>query len=48
MLTLLGFTIDEDNQLRDKSIKETAFLNPDHDFVTVAILRNGKTIIPHV
>ena len=47
MLTLLGFTIDEDNQLRDKSIKETAFLNPDHDFVTVAILRNGKTIIPH-
>ncbi len=46
-LTLLGFSIDEDNELRDKSIKETAFLNPDHDFITVAILRSGKTIIPH-
>lgn len=47
MLTLLGFTIDEDNELKDQSIRDTAFLNPDHDFITVAILRNGKTIIPH-
>ncbi len=47
MLTLLGFSIDDENELRDKSIKDTAFLNPDHDFVTVAILRNGKTLIPH-
>ena len=47
MLTLLGITIDQNNQLKDKSLKETAYLNPDHDFVTAAILRNGKTIIPH-
>ncbi len=47
MLTLLGITLDEKNELTNKSLKETAFLNPDHDFITVAILRNGKTIIPH-
>ena len=47
MLTLLGITIDKNNQLKDKSLKETAYLNPDHDFVTAAILRNGKTLIPH-
>jgi len=47
MLTLLGITIDESNQLYNKSLKETAFLNPDHDFITVAILRNGKTVVPH-
>lgn len=47
MLTLLGIHIDDRNELKDKSLKETAFLNPDHDFITAAILRNGKTIIPH-
>jgi trk system potassium uptake protein TrkA len=47
MLTLLGINIDQNNQLKDRSLKETAYLNPDHDFVTAAILRNGKTIIPH-
>ncbi|MBR9997977.1 MAG: Trk system potassium transporter TrkA [Cyclobacteriaceae bacterium] len=47
MLTLLGITIDESNQLNNKSLKETAFLNPDHDYINVAILRNGKTIVPH-
>jgi trk system potassium uptake protein TrkA len=47
MLTLLGITIDKNNELKDHSLKETAFLNPDHDFVTAAILRNGKTLIPH-
>ena len=47
MLTLLGITIDKNNLLKDKSLKETAYLNPDHDFVTAAILRNGKTLIPH-
>ncbi|HLF36127.1 MAG TPA: NAD-binding protein, partial [Cyclobacteriaceae bacterium] len=46
-LTLLGLIIDEKNALKDKTIKETSFLNPDLDFVSVAILRNGKTIIPH-
>ncbi len=47
MLTLLGVIIDEKNQLNNRSLKETAFLNPDRDYVTVAILRNGKTIVPH-
>jgi trk system potassium uptake protein TrkA len=47
MLTLLGITINNHNPLKDRSLKETAFLNPDHDFVTAAILRNGKTLIPH-
>ncbi len=47
MLTLLGITINKHNPLKDRSLKETAFLNPDHDFVTAAILRNGKTLIPH-
>lgn len=46
-LTLLGLIIDDENQLNNKSLKETAHLNPDHDFITVAILRNGKTLIPH-
>ncbi len=47
MLTLLGITIGKENQLNNKSLKETAHFNPDHDFITVAILRNGKTIVPH-
>jgi len=47
MITLLGITIDNHNPLKDKSLKETAYLNPDHDFITAAILRNGKTLIPH-
>jgi trk system potassium uptake protein TrkA len=47
MITLIGINIGKNNQLKDRTLKETAFLNPDHDFVTAAILRNGKTLIPH-
>jgi trk system potassium uptake protein TrkA len=47
MITLIGINIGRNNQLKDRTLKETAFLNPDHDFVTAAILRNGKTLIPH-
>ncbi len=47
MLTLLGVTIDNDSQLLDKTLLETAYLNPDHNFITVAILRDNETIIPH-
>lgn len=47
MLTLLGIYIDANNELKDKTLREMAHLNPDHDFVTAAILRNGKTLIPH-
>jgi trk system potassium uptake protein TrkA len=47
MLSLVGITVDQDSALKDKSLVETAYLNPDHSFITVAILRNGETIIPH-
>lgn len=47
MLSLVGISVDQDSALKDKSLVETAYLNPDHSFITVAILRNGETIIPH-
>ena len=46
-LTLVGIAIDEDSELKDKFLTEIAYLNPDHNFTTVAILRNNETIIPH-
>lgn len=46
-LTLLGILIDRLCQLNGKTILETTHLNPDNEFITVAILREGKTIIPH-
>ncbi len=47
MLTLVGINIDKNSFLANKSLKETTHLNADHNFITVCILRNGKTIIPH-
>ncbi|WP_420317376.1 Trk system potassium transporter TrkA [Ekhidna sp.] len=47
MLSLVGITVDEGSQLFGKTLTETAYLNPDHNFTTVAILRNNKTIIPY-
>lgn len=47
LLTLMGITIDPDNELLDRSIEETAYLNPNNNFIIVAILRDGETIIPH-
>jgi len=47
VLSLVGIAIDEKSELFDKSLVETAYLNPDHSFITVAILRGGETIIPH-
>ena len=46
-LTLLGILIDEQCILRNKTLSELSHLNPDNDFITVAILRKGETIIPH-
>lgn len=46
-LTLLGILIDEQCVLRNKSLSQLAHLNPENDFITVAILRKGETIIPH-
>lgn len=47
MLSLIGINIDENGFLANKTLKETTHLNPDHNFITVCILRDGKTIIPH-
>lgn len=47
MLSLIGINIDKNGFLADKTLKETTHLNPDHSFITVCILREGKTIIPH-
>jgi trk system potassium uptake protein TrkA len=47
MLSLIGISVDEQSELLDKTLTETAYLNPDHNFTTVAILRNNETIIPH-
>ncbi len=47
MLALVGINIDENGFLANKTLKETTHLNPDYNFITVCILRNGKTIIPH-
>lgn len=46
-LTLLGILIDHQCPLTGKTIADAAYLNPKNDFITVAILRDGKTIIPH-
>ncbi|MEM7296642.1 MAG: Trk system potassium transporter TrkA [Bacteroidota bacterium] len=47
MLSLVGITVDEDSELFGKTLTETAYLNPDHNFTTVAILRDHETIIPY-
>ena len=46
-LTLLGIKIEDGCTLKHKSLADTAHLNPDNDFITVAILRGSETIIPH-
>lgn len=46
-LSLLGVIIDETSKLKGKSLIEMAHLNPSQNFLTVAILRNNQTIIPH-
>lgn len=47
VLSLVGITVDEESELKDKTLVETAYLNPDYSFITVAILRDEETIIPH-
>lgn len=46
-LTLLGIKVDDACALKNKSLADTSHLNPDNDFITVAILRGTETIIPH-
>ncbi|MDA0196191.1 MAG: Trk system potassium transporter TrkA [Bacteroidetes bacterium] len=46
-LTLVGISIDEESELAGKTLTESAYLNPDFNFTTVAILSGNETIIPH-
>lgn len=46
-LSLVGVYIDETSTLCNKTLVEMAHLNPSQNFITVAILRENKTIIPH-
>lgn len=46
-LTLLGILIDKKCKLCDLRLIDSPIYNPDNDFITVAILRDGKTIVPH-
>ncbi|MEO0553268.1 MAG: Trk system potassium transporter TrkA [Bacteroidota bacterium] len=45
-LSLIGVNVDGNSPIAGKTLIETAHLNPNHNFVTVAILRNNETIIP--
>ncbi len=47
ILSLIGITIDEGSKLLGKTLINSAYLNPDQNFTTVAILRENETIIPH-
>jgi len=46
-LTLLGILIDKKCKLCDLKLVDSPIFNPDNDFITVAILRDGETIVPH-
>lgn len=45
-LSLVGVRIDSSSPLVNKTIQETAHLNPNTSFIPVAILRNNQTLIP--
>jgi len=47
ILSLVGITIDEESQFLNKTLTETAYMASNHDFTTVALLRDNETIIPH-
>ncbi|MEQ9443736.1 MAG: Trk system potassium transporter TrkA [Cyclobacteriaceae bacterium] len=46
LLSLIGITLDQESNLIGKTLAETSRLNPDDSYIIVAILRDGKTIIP--
>ncbi|MFT4523496.1 MAG: trk system potassium uptake protein TrkA [Bacteroidia bacterium] len=45
-LSLLGIHLDVDAPVVNRTIAETAVLNPNFNFITVAIQRNGETLVP--
>lgn len=46
VLSMIGIYIDEKDPLNNKTLAETVSLNPELNFLTVAILRGKQTIIP--
>lgn len=46
LLNLIGISIENESPLAGKTVSETSYLNPENEFLTVAILRQNKTIIP--
>lgn len=46
ILSLIGISIDDLGILRNKTLREASYLNPDFSFIPVAFLRDNKTIIP--
>ncbi len=46
LLSLIGITLDQHSNLIGKTLAENSRFNPDYSFLTVAILRDGQTIIP--
>jgi len=45
-LSIAGITVEAGSQLDNRTIEELKFLNENNDFMAVAILRDGETIIP--
>lgn len=45
-LSLVGVKINSSSPLVNKTVQETAHLNPNFSFIPVAMLRNNNTIIP--
>ncbi len=45
-LSLIGIKVEQESQVVGKTMEETSHLNPNRDFIPVAILRNNETIIP--
>jgi len=46
LLNLVGIAIEAASPLAGKMVSEAAYLNPENNFLTAAILRNNETIIP--
>ncbi len=46
LLSLVGINVDDGSPLQNKTLSELRHLNPQNNFITVAVLRNNETIIP--
>ncbi|MGB1318875.1 MAG: Trk system potassium transporter TrkA, partial [Flavobacteriales bacterium] len=46
LLNMVGISIEEESPMAGKTVSEASYLNPENNFLTVAILRNNETIIP--